>query len=57
LRHDWASHGADTKRMMACAYRELLPPPPPKPKEPMRGIGQITVDEFLRLAQPIKPYV
>ena len=34
-RHDWASHGADGFRTMACRYREALPPPK-KEKPPPR---------------------
>ena len=34
-RHDWASHGADGFRTMACRYRDA-PPPPKKAKPPPR---------------------
>lgn len=30
--HDWTSHTADAFRYLAMAYRELKPPPEPKPK-------------------------
>lgn len=35
-RHDWTSHPADAFRMLAVAWRENAPPPPPVP--PMRGV-------------------
>jgi hypothetical protein len=31
-RHDWASHGADAFRVLACRYRAAEPAPLPKPK-------------------------
>jgi len=31
-RHDWASHGADAFRVLACRYRLPTPAPAPKPK-------------------------
>jgi len=37
-RHDWASHGADGFRTMACRYREALPPPK-KEKPPPLTLG------------------
>jgi hypothetical protein len=53
-KHDWTSHSADAFRYLAMAWRAIAKPTPPKPPEPMRGIGQITVDEFLRNVQPRK---
>ena len=29
-RHDWASHGADAFRTLACAYRDVAPPLTPE---------------------------
>jgi hypothetical protein len=46
-----ASHGADAFRTMACAYRDLAPPKAEKPVESMRGMGQITVNEFLTMVE------
>ena len=52
--HDWASHGADAWRYLSLAWKYPAKPPAPKPPEPMRGIGQITVDEFLKLVDDPK---
>jgi len=51
-RHDWACHTADAFRYLATAWREMVPKPPPKPPEPMRGVENITVDELIRLVRP-----
>jgi hypothetical protein len=49
-RHDMASHGSDAFRYLACAYREYVPPPPPKDTRPRwLGDGRFTVDDMLRL--------
>jgi hypothetical protein len=53
-RHDWSSHSADAFRYLAMAWRAIAKPPEPKKPEPMRGIGQITVSEFLDSCQPPK---
>ncbi len=53
-KHDWTSHSADAFRYLAMAWRAIAKPPDPKKPEPMRGIGQCTVDEFLRNVQPRK---
>ncbi len=50
--HNWASHGADAWRYLSVAWqypRQHLEPTAP---EPFRGVGQITVDEFLKMAKP-----
>ncbi len=53
-RKDWATHAADAFRYLCMAWRALKIKPPQKDPEPMRGIGQITVDEFLKIVQPKK---
>ncbi len=51
-RKDWATHAADAFRYLCVAWRGLRPPEPVKPQEPMRGIGSISVDEFIKMAAP-----
>lgn len=51
-KHDWTSHSADAFRYLAMAWKAIAKPEPPKPPAPLRGIGQITVDEFLRGVEP-----
>lgn len=53
-KHDWTSHSADAFRYLAMAWRQLIAPKKPPEPEPMRGIGQITVDEFLKGAMPTR---
>jgi hypothetical protein len=51
-RHDWTSHSADAFRYLAMTWRAIAKQAMPKEIEPMRGIGQITVDEFLQQVSP-----
>jgi hypothetical protein len=47
--HDWASHGSDAFRTLGCAYRDVLPSPPPKVEKPRwAGVG-LTVDDLIAL--------
>lgn len=46
-RHDWTSHAADAFRYLAMAHRELKPEPVETP-QPVRGVGQATLNEMLR---------
>lgn len=52
-RHDSAADCADSFRYLACAYRELLPPPEPKkPKGPRtdeNGVWAMTVNDLLEI--------
>jgi hypothetical protein len=48
-RQDWASHGADAFRYLACAYREYIPPPPPKVEKPRWAHAGLTVDDLIKL--------
>ena len=50
-RHDWSSHSADAFRYMCMAWREMAPPSEKK-HEPLRGFGQMTVDEMLSMTKP-----
>jgi hypothetical protein len=50
--HDWASHAADAWRYLSLAWKFPTKPREPKPLEPMRGIGQITVEEFIKGSMP-----
>ncbi len=50
--HNWASHGADAWRYLSVAWQYPRLQQEEAPVEPMRGIGQITVDEFLKMAKP-----
>jgi phage terminase large subunit len=50
--HDWASHGADAWRYLSLAWKFPAKPREPKEPEPMRGIGNISVDEFIKLSTP-----
>lgn len=55
-RHDWTSHPADGFRMLALAYRELVPPEAPKPPryaiqgKPDGRIVTATLDELWKTA-------
>jgi hypothetical protein len=47
-------HAADSVRY-ACMSRPLIRSvPKPKEPEPMRGIGQITVEEFIKGSAPLR---
>jgi hypothetical protein len=57
-RHDWASHGSDAFRILACAYRDVMPPPTPEQEAEKRkkaeprwaGVGgDMTVDDLIRI--------
>ena len=50
--HDWASHGADAWRYLSLVWAYPADPPKPKPPKPMRGIGSITVEEFIKGSMP-----
>lgn len=52
-KHDWASHSADAYRYLAMSWR-MIAPPAEKKTEPLRGIGQMTVDELVKTLQPAK---
>ena len=50
--HDKPSHGTDAFRGLATSYTELKPGPPPPEKQPLRGVGQMTVKEMLEQYKP-----
>jgi hypothetical protein len=49
----WANHPADAFGYMCMAWREIKPPPPPKP--PGRDIHHMTLDEAYKLLKPHRP--
>jgi phage terminase large subunit len=49
---DWTTHLADAFRYLSLSWSEAWKAPEPKPPEPMRGVGQITVNELLNLVEP-----
>lgn len=51
-RHDWASHGSDGFRTMACRWRDI--DPAPVAPLPIRGIADMTLDEAFKLASQKK---
>lgn len=51
-RHDWASHGADGFRTMACRWRDI--DPAPVTPLPIRGTAEMTLDEAWKYASPKK---
>jgi phage terminase large subunit len=52
-RHDWSSHSADAFRYLCMAYRTITPQPEKK-IPPMRGAENMTVDEMLAGAKPMR---
>jgi hypothetical protein len=50
-KHDWTSHCADAFRYLAMAWKQPRSAVTAGPAA-MRGVGQITVDEFTRSVQP-----
>jgi hypothetical protein len=50
---DWTNHPADAFRYLAMAWREIKPPPPPKP--PGRDIHHMTLDELYKMTKPHRP--
>jgi phage terminase large subunit len=44
--HNWASHPADAFRYLAMGWRQVVPPPIPKPKPDFKPLPQLTHDEF-----------
>jgi phage terminase large subunit len=52
--HNWASHDGDGFSYGCQVMQGMRPPAPEKEPEPMRGIGQITVDEFLKGVSPVR---
>jgi phage terminase large subunit len=53
-RHDWASHSADAFRYLCMAWRELAVSPEKKEPPPLRGAENMTVDELLKMAKPVR---
>lgn len=51
-KHDWTSHTADAFRYLCMAWREIIAPPAPEKKPPLRGVENMTVNELLTMAQP-----
>lgn len=55
-KHDWASHGADAWRYLSLAWAQPFVKPDDKPKEPLRGVENITVNELLKLTTPSRKW-
>jgi phage terminase large subunit len=50
--HNWASHHGDGFSYGCQVMKGLSPPPVENPPEPMRGVGQITVNELINMTEP-----
>jgi phage terminase large subunit len=50
--HNWASHDGDGFSYGCQVMKGIEPPREEKKPEAMRGVGQITVDELLKIVQP-----
>lgn len=48
-KHDWASHGADAWRYLSLAWRAPARPEEPKPKPKVKGLAEMTIDEFMAI--------
>jgi phage terminase large subunit len=46
-KHDWASHPADSWGYLAMAWREFIAPRPPDAAPRLKGLNEMTIDEFI----------
>lgn len=52
--HNWASHDGDGFSYGCQVMKGLAPPKDDDEKQPMRGVENITVDELLKMAKPVR---
>lgn len=45
--HDWSSHGSKAFQYLSQAWREHINAPPPAPPPRLRGINEMTIEEFI----------